>query len=87
MLEAMSCGCLVLASATPPVKEVMQDEVNGLLFDFFNPQEIVEKIDFALDNRESLGHLKTNARKIIVANYDLENMLEKQVELIEFLVK
>ncbi len=83
MLEAMSCGCIVLASSTPPVVEVIRDEDNGLLFDFFKPQEIVEKVDFVLDNRGSLGHLGINARKTVVENYDLKNSLHKQVELIK----
>lgn len=82
MLEAMSCGALVLASNTAPVKEVIQDEVNGLIFDFFKPDEIVEKVDFALDNRQNLEHLRTNARKSIIENYNQKDMLQKQLNLI-----
>jgi glycosyltransferase involved in cell wall biosynthesis len=82
MLEAMSCGCTVLASSTPPVVEVLQDEVNGLLFDFFNPMEIADKVDFVLDNRGNLPHLGINARKTVVENYDLAKMLKLQLDLI-----
>lgn len=82
MLEAMSCGCLVLASSTPPVKEVLKDEVNGLLFDFFKPEEIADKVDFVLDNRGNVPHLGINARKTIVDNYDLTKMINKQLDLI-----
>jgi glycosyltransferase involved in cell wall biosynthesis len=31
MLGAMSAGCLVIASNTPPATEVIQDGVNGIL--------------------------------------------------------
>ncbi len=82
MLEAMSCGCTVLASSTPPVTEVIQDEANGLLFNFFKPEEIIERIDFILDNKRLLEHLKINARKTIANKYDLTKMLTKQVEFI-----
>lgn len=82
MLEAMSCGGVVLASSTPPVTEVIEDNYNGILFNFFTPQEIVDKVEEVLDNKEKYNHLRTNARKTIIDNYDLKTMLKKQIYLI-----
>ena len=83
MLEAMSCGALVLASNTPPVSEVIKDNFNGILFDFFSPAEITDKVDYVLENRNKFEHLKINARKTVVENYDLKDMLQKQLNLID----
>ncbi len=83
MLESMACGCIVLASSTPPVKEVIKDEENGLLLDFFKPREIAEKAYFVLDNKQNLPHLSINARKTIVENFDLKKSLDNQTELIK----
>ena len=43
MMDAMSCGAVVLGSATSPVKEMIRDGENGLLADFFKPEEFADK--------------------------------------------
>lgn len=87
MLEAMSAGCLVLASDTPPVTEVIQDNYNGILFDFFSPQEIADKVIYALDHQDIMDRIRENARKTILKKYDLKNLLPKQVELLTGLIR
>ena len=42
MLEALATGCLIVASDTAPVTEVIKDNVNGLLVDFFKPAQICD---------------------------------------------
>lgn len=82
MLEAMSTGCLVIASDTPPVTEVIQDDVNGILVDFFSPKNILEKIENALDNPDQMETLRINARKTIQGKYSLSDLLPKHLEWI-----
>jgi glycosyltransferase involved in cell wall biosynthesis len=82
MLEAMSTGCLIVASNTPPVTEVVHDGVNGILVDFFSPQDIVEKIENALDDPGWVEMLRINARKTILEKYSLADLLPKHLEWI-----
>jgi glycosyltransferase involved in cell wall biosynthesis len=75
MLEAMSVGCLVIASNTPPVKEVLRDGINGILVDFFSPEDIAENIEDALENPDKMNCLRKSARETIVEEYDLAKLL------------
>lgn len=84
MLEAMSAECALVASKTPPVEEVIEDGVNGLLFDFFSPEALCESVCRVLNDKELSQTLRQNARKTILEHYDLESIcLPRQVELIE----
>ncbi|NJK47605.1 glycosyltransferase [Candidatus Gracilibacteria bacterium] len=83
MLEAMSTGCLLVASDTQPVTELIQDGVNGLLANFFSPQEICDRVEEALNNSEKMLSLRAKARKTIVENYDLSDLLTKHLQWIK----
>lgn len=71
MLEAMSCGALVIASATPPVTEIVEDGDNGILFDFFDTRALAAKAIDALARRDAYRDMRARARAAIVARYDL----------------
>ncbi|MGA0571679.1 glycosyltransferase family 4 protein [Variovorax sp. VNK109] len=72
LMEAMSVGCLIIGSKTAPVEEVIRDGHNGILVDFFDPSALARTVADTLERRESLQHLRTNARKTIVDGYDLK---------------
>ena len=71
MLEAMSAGCLVLGSNTPPVTEVIRDGENGFLADFFDAPALAGKVAELLAARDELGPVRQAARETIRQNYDL----------------
>ena len=83
MLEAMSCSCVVVGSDTAPVREVIQDKVNGLLVDFFSPNRIAEAVEYALDNRVQLDRIRKEARQTILDGYDVRRLLPQQLAWIQ----
>ncbi len=80
MLEALSAGCLIVASDTAPVTEVIEDGVNGLLVDFFSPQQISDRVIEALDNPTKMAKIRAAARQTIVDRYDINKLLPQHLE-------
>ena len=82
MLEALCTGCLIVGSDTPPVKEVIEDGVNGLLVDFFNTEQIAARVIEALDNPDQMAKIRQRARETIVEKYDLAKLLPQHLDWI-----
>lgn len=88
LLEAMSSGCAVVASATPPVKEIIRDGETGLLFDFFAKDGLIRQVCKVLDNPDRMAEMRANARAHIVQHYDLATVcLPQQLALIQKVIE
>ncbi|MBL1210132.1 MAG: glycosyltransferase [Geminocystis sp. GBBB08] len=83
MLESMSTGCVVVASNTQPVLELIQDNYNGLLVPFFSPNAIADKVEYALDNPEIMAKIRKKARETIIKNYNLQDLLNQHLQWIK----
>ena len=73
MLEAMSCGCLVLGADVPPVREVI-DGTNGIIVPLFEPGRIAAAAIDALAFPASHDDKRTRARATVLARYDLQQV-------------
>jgi glycosyltransferase involved in cell wall biosynthesis len=83
MLEALSTGCLIVASNTAPVTEVIEDDVNGLLVDFFSPQQVCDRVIEALEQPEKMSTIRTKARETILEQYDLTQLLPQHLQWVK----
>ena len=63
LLEAMAAGCSLVASATPPVQEVLENGNSALLVDFFDPEEQVAALNRLLDDPSLRQALAASAQK------------------------
>ena len=83
LLEAMSCGCAVVGSATAPVQEVIEHGRNGLLVDFFSPSDLASAIAELLHDRPLAQRLGEAARTTVLQHFNLASCVQRQLALMD----
>lgn len=83
LLEAMSFSLPVVGSSTSPVQEVISDSYNGLLVNFFSPEEVADSVSQILKDSVLSAKLGANARQTILDNYSLEKCIPNQFSLMQ----
>ena len=83
MIEALSAGCVVVASNTAPVREVLRDGDNGLLVDFFDTGRLADRICDVLERPNDFATLRDNARRTAVARYAASSLVPLRARLLE----
>jgi glycosyltransferase involved in cell wall biosynthesis len=79
LLEAMSCGCAVVSTATCMIPEIIENGVNGFISNDEN--ELREKIQYLLSNKEARAIMGKNARNTILEKFPEEQFLNKWNEV------
>ncbi len=83
MLEAMACGVALVASNTAPVREVITHGENGLLADFFSPEDVADRVFQLLDDKNDNADMREAARSTVLKRFALENVMPLQMRLVE----
>jgi glycosyltransferase involved in cell wall biosynthesis len=77
LLQAMSTGCLVIASGTAPVRDAIEHAATGLLAEPYAKEEITELILDVLDNATRYQKLRATAREVALRKYAFQGCLPK----------
>jgi len=70
LVEAMRAGICVIGSNRGGVLEIIQHMENGLLFESGNKQDLADKLEMLVNNRELQLQLAKNGKKISDHNFD-----------------
>jgi glycosyltransferase involved in cell wall biosynthesis len=82
LMNALACGAAVLASDTPPVREMIAHQQNGILSDFFDVDALVQWVQEVLkDPADFRRRLGTAGTRMIVDRYSLDRCLPQMFEL------
>lgn len=71
LLEAMSCGAVVVGSDTAPVREIVRHGENGFLCDFWDVDQLAATVAGVLERTPRLTPIREAARRTILTSYDL----------------
>lgn len=82
MIESMACGALIVGSDTPPVREIIEDGVNGLLTDFFDTDAIAARVIEALDGQSTFRETRRAARQTALDRYAARNLVPAHRQLL-----
>jgi glycosyltransferase involved in cell wall biosynthesis len=83
MVDALACGCTVLASDTEPVREMIDDGKNGLLCGFFDVEGFAAKAVEVLRDPGALRHLGEAAVARVRDAYAIDVILPRLARLFE----
>jgi glycosyltransferase involved in cell wall biosynthesis len=81
MIEALGCGCPVIASDMPAVKDVNVDGQTGLLTQQRNAQDIAEKILQLLESQALRNKLIVNGRNNVLDKFDWQIVSDRYKKL------
>ncbi len=87
LMDALACGCTVLASSTAPVVEMIADGENGLLVDFFDVEGLAQRAVEVLRDPPAFRPLGERAAALIAERYALGVTLPKLLSLFERVVR
>jgi glycosyltransferase involved in cell wall biosynthesis len=86
ILEAMACGCAVVATDCGGPRDIIVDGENGFLVEVGNVKQIVGRIKLLLDNPELRQRFVRKSRET-VSKFSWDNSVNKLEEVLRSLVK
>lgn len=84
-IEAMGCECVVVASELEPIKEVIEDQITGILFQPGNSEQLSQCLIDLLNNKNKRESISKEGRKKSKQLYDWENITIDYCKLMESL--
>lgn len=82
LLEAMACGLPCVASNCEGNRSIVTHEKTGLLFDPRSPEALAACLVRVLTEPGLAAGLASAARELIVARYDLEALVAREIDLL-----
>lgn len=87
LLEAMGCQKPPIATKVGGIPEIVEDGVNGFLFEPLDHHQLADMIIYLLDNQKEAREIAGNARKTVVERFNSEAMAEKTFRVYERIIQ
>ena len=75
-IEAMAMEKILISSNTCGMPELINDKINGILFEKYNYIDLAEKLDFVISNILDFDAIRKKARERVVANFNIHHQID-----------
>jgi glycosyltransferase involved in cell wall biosynthesis len=82
-IEAMGCGCAVVATCLPAVEDIIENGVNGVLVKYGDSIELANAIETLLVNTGIKNNIVSRARQSVIKRFDWQIVANKYKNIIE----
>jgi len=82
LVEALGCGCPVVAADLPAVRELLDDGRGGRLFRAENPAELARAVLELLDDAQAAAALAQRGRAAVTESYDWRAIARRYSEML-----
>ena len=86
MLEGMACGIPVIMSNIPQIREVIENDINGILVNPNDYKEVAKKILYLIEDKALVDEFKNRNNIIIKEKYSIEVNKNKIKTLLKSLI-
>jgi glycosyltransferase involved in cell wall biosynthesis len=86
ILEAMACGCCVVASRVGGTPELIEDKQRGLLFPAGSVAELAEKLRLLIDDPQLRHLFGRNAAKFAASNLNMDRTVQCTSDIYDKLI-
>jgi glycosyltransferase involved in cell wall biosynthesis len=83
IIEAMSMECAVIATNIRGCREEIVDGETGFLVKLQSTDDIQNKLEILIQNKELLSSMKTEGRKRAEEYFDEVKIVDKQIDIIK----
>ncbi len=80
-LEAMACQRAVIATKVDGFKEILNNDVNGILVEPDNTDSVVAALQRIIENKDEAKELGIKGRESVLSNYNFEDSLNKMLSV------
>jgi len=85
--EAFFLKIPVIATKVGGIPEIITDQINGILVSPDNPEQLLEKINMLLKNKELSDDLSAKGHDFVMKNFTWKTLLPKYIEFYKNLLK
>lgn len=81
LIEAQSCGIPAVASKVGGIPDVIEDNVNGMLFESDDEKEFLQKIEKLLTDPDLRERMGVAGRDVVLNRFSIESVVASYVDL------